>query len=110
MENELSIGNVKIQMRTHTKFLEVLVDQHLTFEEHCKFIKEKISRGIGILYKGKNISESEIVIEYVLCFHRPILYILHYCVGQYTSTHTRSTYETTEESFKPCWWGGQVCS
>ena len=110
LENELRIDNVKIEMKTHTKFLGVLVDQHLTFEEHCKFIKGKISRGIGILYKGKKISESEIAIEYVLCFHIPIFYILHYCVGQYIFVYTRSSYETTEESCTPCWWGRQVWS
>ena len=38
LENELFIGGIKIEMKTHTKFLGVLVDQHLTFEEHCKFI------------------------------------------------------------------------
>ena len=55
LENELLIHDIKIEMKSHTKFLGVLVDEHLTFEEHCKFIKGKIARGIGILYKGKNI-------------------------------------------------------
>ena len=55
LENELFIDDIKIEMRSHTKFLGLLVDQHLTFEEHCKFIKRKIARGIRILYKGKHI-------------------------------------------------------
>ena len=53
LENELLIDDIKIEMKSHTKFLGVLVDEHLTFEGHCKFIKGKIARGIGILYKGK---------------------------------------------------------
>ena len=81
LENELFIDGIKIEMKTHTKFLGVLIDQHLTFEEHCKFIKGKIARGIGILYKGKKISQSEIATEYVLCIHIPIFYVLHYCLG-----------------------------
>ena len=74
LENELSIDNVKIEMKTHTKFLGVLVGQHLTFEEHCKFIKGKISRGIGILYKGKNISVRN---RYSICTMLSYILILH---------------------------------
>ena len=53
LENELFSNNIKIKGKTCTNHLGVLADQHLTFQEHCKFIKGKIAWGIGILYKGK---------------------------------------------------------
>ena len=43
LEHKLFIDDIKIEMKTHTKILGVLVNQHLTFEEHCKFIKGKIA-------------------------------------------------------------------
>ena len=38
-----------------TKFLGVLIDEKLSWANHFKSIKMKISRGIGILNKEKNI-------------------------------------------------------
>ena len=43
LENELFSDNIKIEGKTCTNFLGVLADQHLTFHEHCKFIKGKIA-------------------------------------------------------------------
>ena len=34
----------------------------------------------------------------------------HDQILQYIFVYTRSSYETTEESFTPCWCGGQVYS
>ena len=68
LENGLFSDNIKIEMKTHTIFLGVLVDQKLILEEHCKFIKGKIARGIGILHKGKHIT---------------LFYVAHYAMGLY---------------------------
>ena len=53
-EEELVINNVKIDMVEKTKFLGVIIDQYLSFQCHINYIKGKIARGIGILYKAKN--------------------------------------------------------
>ena len=68
LENALFNDNIKIKMKTHTKLLGILVDQKLIFEEHCKFIKGKIARGIGIFHKGKHIT---------------LFYVAHYAMGLY---------------------------
>ena len=83
LENELCIDNVKIEMKTHTKFLGVLVDQHLTFEEHCKFIKGKISRGIGILYKGKKYLSQKSLLNMYYAFIYPYF---TYCITVWGNT------------------------
>ena len=53
-EEELVVNNVKIDMVEKTKFLGVIIDQYLSFQLHINYIKGKIARGIGILYKCKN--------------------------------------------------------
>ena len=47
------IDNVKIDMVERTKFLGVIIDQNLSFQGHINYIKGKVARGIGILYKSK---------------------------------------------------------
>ena len=53
LKEDVIIDNVKIDYVTQTKFLGVILDQHLTFESHVQYTKGKIARGIGILYKAK---------------------------------------------------------
>ena len=70
-------------MKTHTKFLGVLVDQHLTFEEHCKFIKGKIARGIGILYKDKKYLNQKSLLNMYYAFIYPYF---TYCITVWGNT------------------------
>ena len=50
---DLIINNVKIDMIEKTKFLGVIIDQNLPFQSHIKYIKGRVARGIGILYKSR---------------------------------------------------------
>ena len=49
----LIISNIKIGMTERTKFLGVITDQNLSFQSHILYIKGKVARGIGILYKSR---------------------------------------------------------
>ena len=53
MSIDVIIDNVKIDMVERTKFLGVIIDQNLSFQSHINYIKGKVARGIGILYKSK---------------------------------------------------------
>ena len=53
LKEDVIIDNVKIDFVTQTKFLGVILNQHLIFESHVQYTKGKIARGIGILYKAK---------------------------------------------------------
>ena len=53
MSIDVIIDNVKIDMVERTKFLGVIIDQNLSFQGHINYIKGKVARGIGILYKSK---------------------------------------------------------
>ena len=45
----LVINNIIIEWKTVTKFLGVLIDENLSWKNHIEFIKNKISKSIGIL-------------------------------------------------------------
>ena len=49
----LIINNYEIQRKESSKFLRVLVDQHLTWKEHIKPTENKIAKNIGILNKAR---------------------------------------------------------
>ena len=57
LKEDMIIDNVKIDFVTQTKFPGVKLGQHLTFESHVQYTKEKIARGIDILYKGRKYSK-----------------------------------------------------
>ena len=47
----------------------VLIDEHLTWNEHIKVIKNKISKKLGILYRTKkyNRHDANGLKEYIFC-------------------------------------------
>ena len=51
----IQINNQQIGEMTHTKFLGVIVDNELSWKHHIGYIHNKISKGIGILYKAKDL-------------------------------------------------------
>ena len=53
--NELTINDVVIEMTNSTKFLGIMIDQHINFQRHIAYVKGKISRSLGILYKARKI-------------------------------------------------------
>ena len=53
LSEDLIINNIKIGMIERTKFLGVIIDQNLSFQSHILYIKGKVVRGIGILYKSR---------------------------------------------------------
>ena len=65
IDNDLVVDNEKIIMSNNTKFLGVMVDNHLSYESHINHIKGKISRGIDILYKAeKYLNDSALLTMY----------------------------------------------
>ena len=48
------IGNTAIERKSETKFLGVIIDDRLTWTQHIRAIKMKMSRYVGIMYKIKS--------------------------------------------------------
>jgi hypothetical protein len=51
INRQIAIRNVSVHLVTSARFLGVIVDDRLSFEEHTKYVMGKVSRSIGIMYK-----------------------------------------------------------
>ena len=50
----IEMGNTTVQQVNFTKFLGVIIDDKLNCIHHISYIKNKISKGMGILLKARN--------------------------------------------------------
>lgn len=69
--HELKINNVVINQVNNTKFLGVVIDPYLDFRDHIKYVKGKISRGLGILYRGRKFFNQKTMITLYNVFIYP---------------------------------------
>ena len=49
----ISLCDISLNRVTFTKFLGVIIDDKLSFSRHVSYIKNKISKGMGIIIKAR---------------------------------------------------------
>ena len=86
LTEDLTIDKVNINMVDSTKFLGVFMDQNLTFHKHIHYIKGKIARGIGILYKCRPILNENTL---KMLYNAIIYPYFTYCVEVWGSTYSK---------------------
>ena len=67
----LTINNQTVIKESKTKFLGVIIDDRLSWENHIHYIKGKISKGIGIICKVRNILNESTLVNLYNCFVYP---------------------------------------
>ena len=50
----LTINNFEIKRTTSIKFLGILVDENLTWNDHIHILENKLSKNVGLLYRSKS--------------------------------------------------------
>ena len=75
-EPDIKIHNVSIKREKLVKFLGVLVDESLTFRDHINHVCKKISTGIGLMARGKEILETK---QLKFIYNALVLPHLSYC-------------------------------
>ena len=83
VKNEVKITDVVISITNNTKFLGVYIDQHLSFQDHIRYIKGKISRGIGILCKARKVLNKSTLLTLYYSFIHPYF---TYCITIWGNT------------------------
>ena len=56
---DLHIFNKTIERTSSIKFLGVMLDEHITWNEHIKTIGKKLAKNIGLLYKARVLLDKE---------------------------------------------------
>ena len=74
---KIALGKSRIKQVPFTKFLGVIIDDNLNFDNHISYIKNKISKGLGILIKAKKYLNIRILMNLYYTFVYPYLI---YCV------------------------------
>ena len=74
---KMIIDQKEIDQVEHTKFLGIVVDQNLSFNKHIQYVKGKVSRGIGILYKCRLFfNEKKLDYHYIMLSYTHISIIV----------------------------------
>ena len=63
--NHLKINNENLKHVKDTKFVGVIIDEHLNWASHIKTIKCKLARGIGMLCKARKVLKSSTLLPYI---------------------------------------------
>lgn len=82
-DHNIVINGITISRTDNTKFLGVIIDDTLSFQQHIKYIKGKVARGIGILYKTKRYLHRKTLIQLYNAFIYPYL---NYCIVVWGNT------------------------
>ena len=75
--DDVIMCNNKLTCTTSTKFLGLIIDNKLNWSEHIMYIKNKISKSVGILFKTRNYVDKTTLRNLYFTFIYPYLI---YCV------------------------------
>ena len=84
MSVDVIIDNVEIDMVQRTKFIGVITNQNLSFQGQIYYMKGKVARGIGILYKSKPYFSFETIRMLYKAFFYPYF---TYCIEVWVNTY-----------------------
>jgi len=73
----LTINGTPIELVNCTKFIGVLIDSSLTWEQHIQLVKSKIAKGIGVICKARKVLDEKTLIT---LYYSMIYPYLTYCV------------------------------
>ena len=83
---QITIRNENIKETNSIKFLGIIVDNKLKWHEHIIYIKNKVSRAIGIIYKARKYANKQTVKQMYYTFVFP--YLIYCCEIWGSTSHT----------------------
>lgn len=69
----VNINNKPLKQVKSSKFLGVIIDEHLSWNEHTKYLKSKLSKAIGILCKARKVLNVSTLVTIYNSFIYPYL-------------------------------------
>ena len=76
LPHNINIDSLPLEQKDHVKFLGITIDDHLTWNQHICNISSSIAKGIGILYKVKDLLLQQ---SLLMIYNTLILPYIHYC-------------------------------
>ena len=75
-KEDILLDNSIIKQVTFTKFLGVIIDDKLKWIHHISYIKNKISKGMGIILKARKVLKRKAFLQLYHSFVIP--YLIYY--------------------------------
>ena len=88
----LVMGGSILNVTNEIKYLGVIIDDKITWIPHITYVKNKVSKGVGILFKAKNYLNRKALIN---LYHSYIYPCLIYCIEAWrnaTNCHLEQLY------------------
>jgi hypothetical protein len=82
----INIDKQKIQQVLHTKFLGVIIDEHLTWDNHIKYTTSKLAKIIGILCKARHKLDRKALL---MLYNTLVLPHITYCLIIWGKTYDK---------------------
>ena len=76
LHNDVKIDDLSLEQKDSTKFLGVIIDKNLSWNQHLSSISSQTARGIGILYRIKNLLSKRTLLS---LYNTLILPYINYC-------------------------------
>ena len=76
-KQDILLDNTIIRQVTFTKFLGIIIDDKLKWIHHISYIKNKISKGMGIILKARKVLKRKVLLQ---LYHSFVIPYLIYCV------------------------------
>ena len=80
----IRIDGQPISEVNHTKFLGVIIDNKLNWSHHINYISSKVSKGIGIIIKGRKVFDQATLLS---LYNTMVYPYLSYCVHVWGSAY-----------------------
>ena len=74
---EINLSNMSLKRVSFTKFLGVIIDEKISFTRHISYIKNKISKAMGIIIKAQKYLNIKLLVNIYRAFVFPYL---TYCI------------------------------
>ena len=76
-KEDILLDNTIIKQVTFTKLLGIIIDDKLKWIHHISYIKNKISKGMGIILKARKVLKRKVLLQ---LYHSFVIPYLIYCV------------------------------
>ncbi len=80
------VGNAKIERVSAMKYLGVILDEHLTFDEHVNYIIAKASKKLGILHRAReflNLNTKILLYKSLVLPHMDYCDLIYMCTTEH---------------------------
>ena len=97
---KITIDNVESDNVSKTKFLDVIINENLTWEDRIALVKTKVSKNIGVIRKIRNnLPRNTLLLLYYTLIH-PYLNYCNITWACHDNVHTQSLYRLQKETIR----------